>query len=98
MGALLAVFPGLGKTASRSVSCRLAAGGQWNRQKCLILSRIADNLSESPSAKIKAEHDTQRFRVFTIVPLACSYLGKASIRRFGKPVNYWGTGSRSVLR
>jgi hypothetical protein len=89
--ALLAVFQGLGRTASRFVSCSLAAGEQWNRQNCLILSRIADNLSESPSATIKAEHDTQRFRLFTIVtivPLACSYLGKASSRRFGKPVNY----------
>jgi len=52
---------------------------------------MADNLSESPSATTKAEHDIQRLRLFKVVPLVCSYLGKASSRRFGKPVNYWGT-------
>jgi hypothetical protein len=32
------------------------------------LSRLGDNLSESPNAAIKAEHGTQRLRLFTIVP------------------------------
>jgi hypothetical protein len=32
------------------------------------LSRLGDNLSESPNAAIKAEHGTQRLRLFTIAP------------------------------
>src|ERR1700684_2386138 len=51
---------------------------------------MAYNLSESRSATTKAEHDIQRLRLFKVVPLVCSYLGKANSRRFGKPVNYWG--------
>jgi hypothetical protein len=89
--ALLAVFPVLSRTASRLVSCNLAAGVQRDRQNCLTSSRMADNLSVSPSATIKAEHDKQRSRLFKHCPLVCSWCSKASSRRFGQPVNYWGT-------
>jgi hypothetical protein len=66
--ALLAVFPVLSRTPSRLVSSNLAAGVQRNRQNCLTSSRMADNLSVSPNATIKAEHDKQRSRLFNIAP------------------------------
>jgi len=66
--ALLAVFQVLGITASRLVSCSFAADVQCNRQNSLILSRMAANLSESPRETTKAEHDIQRFRLFTMFP------------------------------
>jgi hypothetical protein len=76
-------FLGLGRTASGLVSYKLATGAQCNRQNCLMLSRLGDNLSESPNAAIKAEHGTQRLRLFKIVPLACLWCGKVSSRGLG---------------
>jgi hypothetical protein len=75
--ALLGVFHGLGRTASRLVSCNLAVGVQCNRQNCLISSRMADNCTESPSATTNAEHDIQRFRLFKIVPPGLLTLGQS---------------------
>jgi hypothetical protein len=60
------------RTSPGSVSRKLVAGVQFNRQNCLMLSRPGDNASESPNAVTKAKHDIQRLRLFTIVPLVRS--------------------------
>jgi hypothetical protein len=57
---------------------KFAMGAQCNRQNWVMLPRLGDNLSESPNAAIKAEHGTQRLRLFKIVPLVRSWCGKAS--------------------
>jgi hypothetical protein len=83
MDALLAVCLGLGRAASGLVSCKPCGGVQWTRQNCLMLLWLADNLSESPSAAIKAEHGIQALRLVKIAPSVCSCFGKASSRGFG---------------
>jgi hypothetical protein len=45
--------------------------GAWRHMLMFLkrqLSRLGDNLSETPNAAIKAEHDIQRPGLFKIVP------------------------------
>jgi hypothetical protein len=91
-------LPGYLLSFSGGVECRpessraaLATGVQCARQNCLMLLWLADNLSESPNAAIKAEHGIQMLRFFNIGPLVPSCFRKASTRALGFPLDYWGT-------